>query len=154
VRDAYAFLQRQGAINFGLLRGDPRVQLPPDLAEQVEAAAAAGQGKAGGEDAAALSEVSAERLAEKLFEIMSVVDMNVSCVGFCLVGAVLLLTCCWHRCRYGRTCYVCFRCSVQIPCHAATPIRCSTPQRRCCGSRQVRSLAWTCRIARRRFEPW
>ncbi|KAI3428576.1 hypothetical protein D9Q98_007398 [Chlorella vulgaris] len=76
VRDAYAFLQRQGAINFGLLRGDPRVQLPPDLAEQVEAAAAAGQGKAGGEDAAALSEVSAERLAEKLFEIMSVVDMN------------------------------------------------------------------------------
>ena len=35
VRDAYAFLARQGAINFGLLRKDPRVPLPAGVAAQL-----------------------------------------------------------------------------------------------------------------------
>lgn len=80
VRDAYRFLQRQGAINFGLLRGDPRVPLPPELARQVAAAAAAaaaaggGQGEEGG---GAGPGVTDEQVAETLFDIMGAVDMTV-----------------------------------------------------------------------------
>lgn len=36
MREAYGFLARQGAINFGLLRGDPRLPLPPEVEARVQ----------------------------------------------------------------------------------------------------------------------
>lgn len=67
--EAYRFLARQGAINFGLLRGDPRVPLPPEVAAQLapppEGAEPAPQGP------------SELEVAGKLFDIMASVDMNV-----------------------------------------------------------------------------
>ena len=74
VREAYRFLQRQGAINFGLLRGDPRVPLPPEVAAAMPPPpgdGASAEGTAGG------TAVSDEEVAEKLYDIMAAADMNV-----------------------------------------------------------------------------
>lgn len=66
--DAYAFLLRQGAINFGLLRGDPRVPLPPEVVARLpEPPHGAYLVPAGPTD---------DEIAGKLFEIMASVDMN------------------------------------------------------------------------------
>ncbi|KAL4433102.1 hypothetical protein ABPG77_006529 [Micractinium sp. CCAP 211/92] len=68
--EAYRFLSRQGAINFGLLRGDPRVPLPPEVAAQLAAPPE-------GADVAPQGPSDLE-VAEKLFEIMASVDMNLT----------------------------------------------------------------------------
>ncbi|PRW44477.1 lysine-specific histone demethylase 1-like protein 3 isoform A [Chlorella sorokiniana] len=73
VREAYGFLARQGAINFGLLRGDPRVPLPPELEEKLQEVAAAAAEGAG---AAPAPFPSDERIAEVLYDIMGNADLN------------------------------------------------------------------------------
>ena len=67
--EAYRFLQRQGAINFGLLRGDPRVPLPAEVVATMPPPA--------GEEAGGTAVVGDEEVAEKLYDIMAAADMNV-----------------------------------------------------------------------------
>ncbi|KAL4428259.1 hypothetical protein ABPG75_002348 [Micractinium tetrahymenae] len=70
MREAYRFLARQGAINFGLLRGDPRVPLPDEVAARLAPPP---------EDADPVPHgPSDDEVAGKLFDIMASVDMNLT----------------------------------------------------------------------------
>lgn len=88
--DAYRFLARQGAINFGLLRGDPRVPLPRQVAEQLAPQQGAADALPDGPSDLAV--------AEKLFDVMAAADMNVR-LGCCW-GVQLLV--CWRLPAAGR----------------------------------------------------